>query len=235
MKELYGEDYTARGGEYHYYELSEKFYLTIIVDEIYGSDPNDGTIRSINYNTPLNTTKPTNSSVGGESTVKTGEILTDADAAAILSDLIPQGLSIYGKFNGVGFETDSSQTIPGDGSYSLIADDSVKTMADLRNSIESVFTKDSAEQIFYSRYLDVSEEPGLPLYKDYNGRLYGNTDNGGHGFMEEWFPDRSHIIYQDDYFAEILVPVAVYDDSGNRIVIIKNAGEKWLIAAPLLY
>ena len=178
--------------------------------------------------------KPPNPSVVSQSETSVPEELTDEDAASLLSVLIPHGIALYGRFNGAP-DTDISQTIPGSESYALVTDDSVKTIAELKTAIEAVFTKECAEWLFYARYLDVPESAGLPLYKEYGGRLYANADNGGHGYSIEWFPEQAHLVYQCESFAEVIVPVTVYDDPDNVVVIIAKTDGEWLIAAPLLY
>ncbi|MDR1537605.1 MAG: hypothetical protein LBU32_06345 [Clostridiales bacterium] len=163
------------------------------------------------------------------------DLLTDEDIRMLMPDLVDRALEIYSMFNGVGFNMDLDETMPENGSYTLIADSGFTNMSDLKNAVESVFSKECAEYLFYSRYINVPDDIGLPLYKEHAGRLYGNIDNGGHGYAMEWFADSSIIIYQEPGFLEVMIPVKIYGEDDKRIVIIKNVNGKWLFTGPLLY
>lgn len=172
--------------------------------------------------------------------------LTDNEAKDILNKLLPKAIGIVeGIFNGSGwFNEDETQTIPGEKKYCLVNGErwkteldtnNVKSIADLKKVVEDVFTNDTAQQLLYSRYLEM-EDIGLPLYKDYEGRLYVNTQNGGHGWATEFLIDTAKIRSQKDNRVEIALETTVLDDpDGKRIIKIEYVNGKWLMASGLVY
>lgn len=178
----------------------------------------------------------------GESASANGN-LTDNGVKAILNQLIPKAESVYGMFNGSGwFEEDTTKTIPGEEEYSLVTGgkwetaldtSDVNSIADLKKVVESVFTKDTAQKLFFSRYLD-TKDIGLPLYKDYKGQLYVNTTNGGHGWATKFLMDTVKIKSQNKRVIEIALDTTVLDDPyGTLIIKIEFADGKWLMASGL--
>jgi hypothetical protein len=161
--------------------------------------------------------------------------LTDNEVKDILKGLIPKAVAIYGMFNGTGwFKVDATKTIPGEKDYCLVTGESwkteidtnnVKSIADLKKVVEDVFTKDMAQKLFYSRYLD-------PLYKDYEGQLYVNTRNGGHGWAEKFLIDTAKLKGQKDNVAEIELDKTTLDLPAEKLTIsIEYVNDKWLMAS----
>jgi hypothetical protein len=110
---------------------------------------------------------------------------------------------------------------------------SVKSIADLKKVVEDVFTKDIAQKQFYSRYLE-TKDIGLPLYKDYEGRLYVNTQNGGHGWATKFLIDTAKVKSQKDNVVEIALDTTVLDDPYGKLTIkIEYVNGKWLMASGL--
>ncbi|MCS7462560.1 hypothetical protein N0M98_20780 [Paenibacillus doosanensis] len=157
---------------------------------------------------------------------------------------MPKAVDIVaGMFNGSGaFKEDASQTIPGEEQYRRIYGDkwksgidtsSVNSIADLKKVVEQVFTRDTAQKQLYSRYLETTDT-GLPLYKDYEGRLYVNTQNGGHGWATQFLIDTAKVKSQKDHAAEITLDTTVLDDPyGTAIIKIEYVNGQWLMASGL--
>ncbi|WP_192702128.1 stalk domain-containing protein [Paenibacillus sp. OAS669] len=174
--------------------------------------------------------------------------LTDREAKEILKVLLPKAeFIVAGMFNGSGFfNIDRTQTIPGEEAYCLVTGipqqsgespsdmmDNVKSIADLKKAVEDVFIKEIAQQLFYSRYLE-TEDRGLPLYKDYEGRMYVNSINGGHGWATKFLMDTAKIISQKDNVVEIALDTIVLDEPyGSLIIKIKFVNGKWMMASGL--
>ncbi|WP_088831289.1 stalk domain-containing protein [Paenibacillus tyrfis] len=128
----------------------------------------------------VNDTEATTTSTKASGSVN----LTDNEAKAILNRLIPKAVQLYGTFNGSdSFKVDKTKTIPGEEGYAQVIDESFKSVADLKKAVEDVFKNDCAEKIFFSRYLTREDRP---LYKDYEGKLYVDKNNGGHGWATEF-------------------------------------------------
>lgn len=169
--------------------------------------------------------------------------LTDNEVKDILNQLIPKAVGIYGIFNGTGwFKIDKTKTIPGENEYCLVTGETwksnidtndVKSIADLKNVVEAVFTKDITEKVFYSRYL-TSVKGVSPLYKDYEGMLYEDSQHGGHGWSTKFLIDTAKLKEQNDNMAEIEMDTKVLDDPGDKITIkIEYVNDKWLLASRL--
>jgi hypothetical protein len=169
--------------------------------------------------------------------------LTDNEVKDILNGLIPKAVEIYGIFNGNGaFKSDATKTIPGEKDYCLVTGqngkspvdiNNVKSIADLKKVIEDVFTKDMAQKLFYSRYLEM-EDP-RPLYKDYEGQLYVDTRNGGHGWAEKFLIDTAKLKGQKNNVAEMELDKTTLDFPAEKLTIsIEYVNEKWLMASPLV-
>jgi hypothetical protein len=172
--------------------------------------------------------------------------LTDNEVKDILKGLIPKAVAIYGTFNGNGaFKSDATKTIPGEKDYCLVTGirqqngngkspvdlSNVKSIKDLKKVAEDVFTKDAAQKLFYSRYLE-TKDISLPLYKDYEGQLYENTKNGGHGWATKFLIDTAKLKGQKDNAAEIELDTTVLDDPyGTLIIKIEYVNGKWLMAS----
>lgn len=155
----------------------------------------------------------------------------EEEVKEILRDLIPRALHINATFNGSGtFKEDKTQTIPGEEDYALVVDEKIQSLSDLKRAVEDVYTKQMAQERYYSRYIDVER----PLYKEYEGRLYVDTRNGGHGWATEFVIDTAKIKRQHDHVVEIELEQIVYDDPDGTITIkIENVDGKWLMASSL--
>lgn len=174
--------------------------------------------------------------------------LTDNEVKDILNGLIPKAVAIYGIFNGNGaFQSDATKTIPGEKDYCLVTGrrqqngngkspvdiDNVKSIADLKKVVEDVFTKDTAQKVFYNRYLEMKDP--RPLYKDYEGQLYVDTRNGGHGWAEKFLIDTAKLKGQKDNFAEIELDKTTLDLPAEKLTIsIEYVNDKWLMESPLV-
>jgi hypothetical protein len=160
--------------------------------------------------------------------------LTDNEVKDILNKLIPKAVDIYGMFNGTGsFKSNAKKTIPGEDGYTLVVDQSVKSVADLKKAVEDVFTKDIAQKVFYNRYLTPDKD--RPLYKDYEGQLYQDTHNGGHGWAEKFLIDTAKIKSQKDHVVEIELDTTVLDTPGDKLTIsIVYVNDKWLMETGLV-
>jgi hypothetical protein len=161
----------------------------------------------------------------------------------ILNQLIPKAEGVYGMFNGSGwFKEDAAKTIPGEEEYCLVTGErwkteidtsNVKSIADLKKVVEDVFAKDIAQKLFYIRYL-TPDKGSRPLYKDYEGKLYVDTENGGHGWATKFLIDTVKIKSQKDNVVEITLDTIVLDDPyGTLILKIKYVNGKWLMASGL--
>lgn len=160
--------------------------------------------------------------------------LTDNEAKDILSRLIPKAENFYGMFNGTGwFKVDVAKTIPGETGYAQVIDEKFNSIADLKKAVEEVITKDCAEIVFYSRYL-TPDKGDRPLYKDYGGKLYNDTQNGGHGWATKFLIDTAKVKSQKDHVAEIELETTVLDEPSDKLTIrIEYVNNKWLLASRL--
>jgi hypothetical protein len=193
--------------------------------------------------TPAPTTAAT-ATATAVATAPAGATMTDEEAKVILGKLIPQAADLVGGvFNGSGwFKEDKTQTIPDDKNYVLVTGEqskqnidlgNVKSVADLKQAVENVFTKDTAQEIFYRIYFEMKDE-GLPLYKDHDGKLYVNSKNGGHGFATKFLVDTAKVVSQKDNVVEISMGTTVMDDpQGPLIVKITQVDGEWRMASGL--
>ncbi|TXK75884.1 hypothetical protein [Paenibacillus sp. N3.4] len=158
--------------------------------------------------------------------------LTDNEIKDILNQLIPKAVDMLGIFNGFGaFKVDATKTILGEDGYALVTDEKFKSVADLKKAVEEIFTKDMAQTVFYSRYL-TPEKGSRPLYKDYEGKLYEDTQNGGHGWATKFLIDTARLKGQKDNVAEIELDKTVLDDPSDPLTIrIEYVNGKWLLAS----
>jgi len=166
--------------------------------------------------------------------VSTPANLSDKDVKDILNRLIPKALDMYGIFNGSGsFKVDATKTIPGEDGYALVVDPNYKSVADLKKAVEDIFTIDVAQKVFYSRYL-TPEKGSRPLYKDYEGKLYVDNNNGGRGWSKEFLIDTAKLKGQKDNVAEIELDITILDDpSGKFPIRIEYVNGKWMLASRL--
>lgn len=170
-------------------------------------------------------------------TLPTQATLTDENAQDIMRQLLPRAAQLYGGiFNGSGsLPLDPTTTIPQEKDYVLVNDADFHTMADLKKMTESVFTKEMAEKIFYSRYLVTVDEDNRALYKEYNGRLYQDSRNGGKGWATRYLIDTAKVKSQNGTTAEIELEETVLDDPNGKVTLtIKFEGYRWLLASPLV-
>jgi hypothetical protein len=73
-----------------------------------------------------------------------------------------------------------------------------------------------------------------PLYKDYEGQLYVDTRNGGHGWAKKFLIDTAKLKGQKDNVAEIELDTTVLDDPGDKLTLsIVYVNDKWLLASRL--
>jgi hypothetical protein len=168
--------------------------------------------------------------------------LGDQQGIEILQQLLPKAeVFAAGVFNGSGaFVEDKTQTIPGEPQYALVNGEKadtgtgdIRSIAELKQAVEKVYTKEAAEKRFYSRYL-AGEDVGLPLYKDYQGKLYVNTQNGGHGYSTKFLYDTVKVISQKGTTVTLSVETLVFDEPyGRMLVTIENVNGEWLMASGL--
>lgn len=166
--------------------------------------------------------------------------LGDQQGIEILQELLPKAEAFAADvFNGSGaFAEDKTQTIPNEPQYALVtggkADTGtgdIRSIAELEQAVEKVYTKEAAEKQFYSRYL-VGEDAGLPLYKDYQGRLYVNTQNGGRGYNTRFLYDTVKVKSQQGDRVTLTIDTLVLDEPyGRMLVTIENVNGKWLMAS----
>lgn len=167
--------------------------------------------------------------------------LTDNEAKDILKELIPKAITIQeGMFNGSSwFVCDENQKIPGEEEYCLVTGESsktvidasnVKSISDLKKVVQDVFTKDVAQRIFRD-YLETIDK-GLPLYKEYNGQLYLNLSNGGHGWATKILTETAKIRSQKDNVVEIALDTLLFDEPYDTLIVkIEYVNGKWLMAS----
>ena len=174
--------------------------------------------------------------------------ITDNEAKDILKDIIPKAIDIIaGMVNGPGsgiFKVDATKTIPGEKEFCLITGvrgnpkidiKNLKSIADLKKVVEDVFTKDTAQKLFYNTYLETEDNRSLPLYKDYEGQLYVNTGNGGHGWAEEFLIDTAKIISQKDHEVQVALVTTLFDNpEGILDIKMKNVNGKWFLESGLV-
>ena len=176
---------------------------------------------------------------------------TEDEAKAVVKDLIAKAAAFYGSvYNGGGyFEQDDSVTIPGTSEaqggnpYVLVADENVKTMDDLRAATERVFMPEIAEKLFYSRYLTDVDKPvdeldyaNAPLYYEYEGRLYVNTNIGGKGFPLYWLIDTTEITELTvDRITATVERTSFNEPDGVSTIVLEKWGGEWVIANDFAY
>ncbi|MEF3305642.1 hypothetical protein [Paenibacillus sp. GYB003] len=165
--------------------------------------------------------------------VSTPANISDKEVKDILNRLIPKALDMYGIFNGSGsFKVDVTKTIPHEAGYALVLDPNYKSVADLKKAVEDIFTKDIAQKVFYSRCL--TPEKDRPLYKDYDGKLYVDTNNGGKGWATKYLIDTAKLKGQKYQVAEIELDTTVLDEPADKLIVkIENVNGKWLLASRL--
>ncbi len=167
--------------------------------------------------------------------IKTNTVnLTDNEAKDILKLLIPKAVNSYGMFNGTGFfKVDTTKTIPGESRYALVIDDKINTITALKNAVEEVFTHDVAQTMFYSRYL-TPEDGRNPLFKDYEGKLYNDTQNGGHGWAFDFLTNTTKVISQKDNIAEVELDRTLFNNPDKKLTLrIEYVNGKWILASLL--
>jgi hypothetical protein len=172
-------------------------------------------------------------------------LTTDNEVKDILNGIIPKAVAIYGTFNVNGaFKSVVTKTIPGEKDYCLVTDirqqngkspvdmGNVKSIADLKKVVEDVFTKDIAQKVFYSRYMTPDKD--RHLYKDYEGQLYVDTRNGGHGWATKFLIDTAKVKSQKDNVVDIELKSTVFDKPyGTLIIKMEHINGMWLMASGL--
>ena len=162
--------------------------------------------------------------------------LTNEDAKEILYDLLPRAEYMYSPiFNGVSINIDETQLMPGDDRFALLVDYEYSSLAQLKEDIESIFTKEVAEEEFYSRYIDSDDGLSMPLYKEYEGQLYQNIHNGGKGWATDWLIETAVIKSQEGTRVTIEMETTLFDEPFEPLtVVMEYIDGKWLIAEPLV-
>jgi hypothetical protein len=172
--------------------------------------------------------------------------LADDNVKDILKGLIPKAVNIYGIFNGTeALKFDETKTIPDDKEYLLVTGekikmglfDNVKSMSDFKNVIEGIFTKDTAEKLFYSRYLEIMDDgsKNRPYYKGYEGQLYIYKWMGGHGSAQKFLTDTAKLIKQNNNIAEVELDTTLFDKPDDKLTLtIEYVNDKWLLASSLV-
>ncbi len=166
--------------------------------------------------------------------------LGDQQGIEILQVLLPKAeVFAANVFNGSGaFAEDKAQTIPNEPQYALVtggkADTGIgdiRSIAELKQAVEKVYTKEAAEELFYSRYL-AGEDAGLPLYKDYEGKMYVNTQNGGHGYNTRFLYDTVKAKSQQGNRVTLTIDTLVLDEPyGRMLVTIEKVNGEWRMAS----
>ena len=171
-----------------------------------------------------------------------GRVNEDDQNAAydLITDLIPKAAKFYGGvFNGSGhFKEDKTVTIPGFEDYALVADDDIKSVAELKAWVESIVTPEVAKIRFYKYIVDIDlplssfdRNYYRPLYYEYDGRLYVDTMNGGHGFAFDWLYDTIKIISFTDTEITAEIDRLLFGEPNETSVIkLENRDGRWLIA-----
>lgn len=167
--------------------------------------------------------------------------LGDQQGIEILQELLPKAEVFEASvFNGSGsFQEDKTQTIPGETQYALVAGENtsmklgigdIRSIAQLKQAVEKVYTKEAAEELFYRRYL--AGDVDLPLYKDYQGKLYVNTQNGGHGYSTKLLYDTVKVKSQQGNKITLTIDTLVLDEPyGRMLVTIEKVNGEWLMAS----
>lgn len=110
-------------------------------------------------------------------------------------------------------------------------------MTDFKNVIEGVFTKDTAQKLFYSRYLEIVDDGSKerPYYKGYEGQLYIYKWMGGHGAATDYLTDTTKLIEQKDNIAKVELDTTLFGKPHNKLTLtIEYVNDKWLLASPLV-
>ena len=217
----------------------------LLTVSLFGCNTNTGTgDASSDISTdPVSTQKATEptSQATADYTAAPSAKLIENDAKVIIKNIIPVSAEFYGSvFNGGGaFQADKNVTIPGYENYILVVDDKVKSIADLKAWVEDTLTPEVAETRFYSRYLKDLDKPlssfdpndYTPLYYDYDGKLYVDSNNGGHGFAFDWDYNSIKIIELNDNSITATIDRLLfnkYDETSTIELVKKN--NKWLIS-----
>lgn len=143
--------------------------------------------------------------------------LSTEEVQEIFAPLVERALTLSGRvFNSCNyFEYDESQTVPAQEApgnspyYALVVDDNIHTLADLKALVEQTLTPECAQRTYYRRYLD----DGSPLYWEYKGRLYVDTNNGGHGFPFHYREDTVDVRQQWADAMEVAIDTFEYNFS----------------------
>lgn len=85
----------------------------------------------------------------------------------------------------------------------------------------------------HPRYL-TPDQGSRPLYKEYEGKLYEDTQNGGHGWATKFLIDTARLKEQKDNVAEIELDKTVLDDPSDPLTIkVEYVNGTWLLASRL--
>lgn len=170
--------------------------------------------------------------------------LSKEDAVSIVDEILPNAMEVYNIFY-VGLPTEfdvaSSETImpitEENKKYSPVISDKYKSIDDIKNFTESVFTAQFAEENFYSYFEkpvnnDVNEELSIPLYKDINGVLCENVNFGGKGWGVEWLTETLEIVEQTDETMILEMETTLFDEpNGKNRLILNKVNGLWLLSS----
>lgn len=154
------------------------------------------------------------------------DLLSEDEIRKLLSELIPPTQTAQGLFNGASLVHDADEVIPGEENYVLVTDEKYRTIDSLKEAIAEHFTDESAEYWFYSHFTLRGDI--LPLYKEYNSRLYANSSTGGKGYGTEYLYETAVIEYQDESTITVLIDVtAVGEPYYDWSLTLKKENNKW--------
>jgi len=163
------------------------------------------------------------------------EAVSDEDAKEILRVLLPRAEAMHAStFNGESPNMDRKQPMPGDERFVLLTGGEYKSMADLKEAVESIFTKEIAESVFYARYIDEDDGVSNPLYKEYEGQLYQNTRNGGRGWAFVWLIETAVVQSLEGNQVAVQMDVTLFDEPSEPLtVVLEYVNGQWRIANQL--
>ncbi|WRS28327.1 hypothetical protein U6B65_04120 [Oscillospiraceae bacterium MB08-C2-2] len=101
------------------------------------------------------------------------------------------------------------------------------TIAEMKAATAEVFTANFANIFFYDHaFIDPSGED-TPMYKEIDGQLYRNTDQGGLGWPYK-LTDQWYIPYQDDQMIVMAVNTLLLGDETEwNNFLLRNEGGSW--------
>ena len=149
--------------------------------------------------------------------------MTNDEARVIMNELLPRAREIYLEVGGYHANMDETQLMPGNDMYALYLGD-YKSIADIKVDVESIFTKECAEDEFYWRF--ELEDGG---YKEYDGKLYQSIYAGGAGYSLFFLPDTATVQSQEGDHVVVKVETE-YEEYPSVLFEIEKVDGEWLIA-----